>query len=107
LLRIRIERKTIAIPMDIADFVATTVRKSFISTSSSSAMSTPANPPLPVRDDCTHKGTQDTYKISGHLIYKCGGIDKRTIEKFEKVGHDSLVSAALPIFWWGRGISIT
>jgi len=21
---------------------------------------------------------------SGHLIYKCGGIDKRTIEKFEK-----------------------
>lgn len=21
----------------------------------------------------------------GHLIYKCGGIDKRTIEKFEKV----------------------
>ena len=28
---------------------------------------------------------------TGHLIYKCGGIDKRTIEKFEKeaaeVGH--------------------
>ncbi|KAF2634871.1 hypothetical protein P280DRAFT_208809 [Massarina eburnea CBS 473.64] len=23
---------------------------------------------------------------TGHLIYKCGGIDKRTIEKFEKVG---------------------
>jgi hypothetical protein len=23
--------------------------------------------------------------ITGHLIYKCGGIDKRTIEKFEKV----------------------
>jgi len=22
--------------------------------------------------------------LSGHLIYKCGGIDKRTIEKFEK-----------------------
>jgi translation elongation factor EF-1alpha len=21
---------------------------------------------------------------TGHLIYKCGGIDKRTIEKFEK-----------------------
>ena len=21
---------------------------------------------------------------SGHLIYKCGGIDERTIEKFEK-----------------------
>ncbi|KAI6995147.1 hypothetical protein KC329_g2532 [Hortaea werneckii] len=26
---------------------------------------------------------------TGHLIYKCGGIDKRTIEKFEKVGHSS------------------
>jgi elongation factor 1-alpha len=22
---------------------------------------------------------------TGHLIFKCGGIDKRTIEKFEKV----------------------
>jgi elongation factor 1-alpha len=22
---------------------------------------------------------------TGHLIYQCGGIDKRTIEKFEKV----------------------
>ncbi|KAI5303235.1 translation elongation factor EF-1 alpha [Ascosphaera atra] len=22
---------------------------------------------------------------TGHLIYKCGGIDQRTIEKFEKV----------------------
>ena len=25
---------------------------------------------------------------TGHLIYKCGGIDKRTIEKFEKEAHD-------------------
>ncbi|KAJ9420402.1 translation elongation factor 1-alpha [Fusarium oxysporum] len=24
---------------------------------------------------------------TGHLIYQCGGIDKRTIEKFEKVSH--------------------
>lgn len=24
---------------------------------------------------------------TGHLIYKCGGIDKRTIEKFEKVNN--------------------
>ena len=23
---------------------------------------------------------------TGHLIYKCGGIDSRTIDKFEKVG---------------------
>ena len=26
---------------------------------------------------------------SGHLIYKCGGIDKRTIEKFEKESKES------------------
>jgi elongation factor 1-alpha len=25
---------------------------------------------------------------TGHLIYKCGGIDKRTIEKFEKESSD-------------------
>jgi hypothetical protein len=24
---------------------------------------------------------------TGHLIYQCGGIDKRTIEKFEKASH--------------------
>jgi hypothetical protein len=30
---------------------------------------------------------QNTHIKSGHLIYKCGGIDSRTIEKFEKVGH--------------------
>uniref|UniRef100_A0A5F8G3X0 Tr-type G domain-containing protein n=1 Tax=Monodelphis domestica TaxID=13616 RepID=A0A5F8G3X0_MONDO len=24
------------------------------------------------------------FTTTGHLIYKCGGIDKRTIEKFEK-----------------------
>merc|ERR1712036_43215 len=38
------------------------VRRRLISTSSSLVKSTP----------------------TGHLIYKCGGIDKRTIEKFEK-----------------------
>ena len=26
---------------------------------------------------------------TGHLIYKCGGIDKRTIEKFEKEAAES------------------
>jgi len=26
---------------------------------------------------------------TGHLIYKCGGIDKRTIEKFEKESSDA------------------
>lgn len=29
---------------------------------------------------------------TGHLIYKCGGIDKRTIEKFEKEGKSSSIS---------------
>ena len=56
---------------------------------------------------------------TGHLIYKCGGIDKRTIEKFEKVRITSLpvvASHALQSlcdmprrgsslieghFWWG------
>ncbi|KAK3114578.1 translation elongation factor EF-1 alpha [Teratosphaeriaceae sp. CCFEE 6253] len=31
---------------------------------------------------------------TGHLIYKCGGIDKRTIEKFEKVSHGDMCSYA-------------
>ncbi|KAI7977942.1 hypothetical protein EIK77_009482 [Talaromyces pinophilus] len=29
---------------------------------------------------------------TGHLIYKCGGIDARTIEKFEKVCHNHLTT---------------
>ena len=35
---------------------------------------------------CTVIGHVDSGKstTTGHLIYKCGGIDKRTIEKFEK-----------------------
>lgn len=32
---------------------------------------------------------------TGHLIYKCGGIDKRTIEKFEK--------EAAEVEAWSRG----
>uniref|UniRef100_A0ACB8F6Z5 Uncharacterized protein n=1 Tax=Sphaerodactylus townsendi TaxID=933632 RepID=A0ACB8F6Z5_9SAUR len=28
---------------------------------------------------------------TGHLIYKCGGIDKRTIEKFEKEAAELLL----------------
>lgn len=34
---------------------------------------------------------------TGHLIYKCGGIDKRTIEKFEKEAQE--VSLATYVFW--------
>lgn len=34
---------------------------------------------------------------TGHLIYKCGGIDKRTIEKFEKEAAEvSFVSVHVP-----------
>lgn len=29
---------------------------------------------------------------TGHLIYKCGGIDKRTIEKFEKEAQEVSIS---------------
>lgn len=28
---------------------------------------------------------------TGHLIYKCGGIDKRTIEKFEKEAQEVFI----------------
>ena len=31
---------------------------------------------------------------TGHLIYKCGGIDKRTIEKFEKEAAEVSVGSA-------------
>ena len=38
---------------------------------------------------------------TGHLIYKCGGIDKRTIEKFEKEAQEvrciSIVSLRLSV----------
>uniref|UniRef100_A0A2K5J390 Tr-type G domain-containing protein n=1 Tax=Colobus angolensis palliatus TaxID=336983 RepID=A0A2K5J390_COLAP len=33
---------------------------------------------------------------TGHLIYKCGGIDKRTIEKFEKEAAEMGKSPRLP-----------
>lgn len=32
---------------------------------------------------------------TGHLIYKCGGIDKRTIEKFEKEAQEVIFSTQL------------
>ncbi len=31
---------------------------------------------------------------TGHLIYKCGGIDKRTIEKFEKEAQEVSVGVS-------------
>merc|ERR1711976_101288 len=37
---------------------------------------------------------------TGHLIYKCGGIDKRTIEKFEKEAQEmGRVPSNTPGFW--------
>ena len=32
---------------------------------------------------------------TGHLIYKCGGIDKRTIEKFEKEAQEVSLAVEL------------
>jgi hypothetical protein len=62
------------------------VRRRCTSTWSSSATSTPESPPppavsLPPR---TTVGSHNLQWVTD-LIYKCGGIDKRTIEKFEKV----------------------
>ena len=34
---------------------------------------------------------------TGHLIYKCGGIDKRTIEKFEKEAQEVCILKFLHI----------
>jgi hypothetical protein len=63
----------------------TTVRRRCISTWSSSATSTAENPPPPVSRPSVPSLFPHILIIIGHLIYKCGGIDKRTIEKFEKV----------------------
>ena len=50
---------------------------------------------------------------TGHLIYKCGGIDSRTIDKFEKVRYNLTVQPrpaswppyiAIWRFWWGNRI---
>ena len=35
---------------------------------------------------------------TGHLIYKCGGIDKRTIEKFEKEAAEVRNKVAASLF---------
>lgn len=39
---------------------------------------------------------------TGHLIYKCGGIDKRTIEKFEKEAQEMGKVGAQIIFTLSR-----
>jgi translation elongation factor EF-1alpha len=36
---------------------------------------------------------------TGHLIYKCGGIDKRTIEKFEKEAAEVCFSLSFSILY--------
>lgn len=53
-----------------------------------SATSIPASPPPPVVSILLplHLHNTDSSQHAD-LIYKCGGIDKRTIEKFEKVRH--------------------
>ncbi|CAH8466009.1 unnamed protein product [Heterobilharzia americana] len=42
---------------------------------------------------------------TGHLIYKCGGIDKRTIEKYEKEAAEVSINAlTLFVTLDGQGI---
>lgn len=44
---------------------------------------------------------------TGHMIYKCGGIDKRTIEKFEKEAAEVGVSPANSYeIWFKEGRSV-
>lgn len=47
---------------------------------------------------------------TGHLIYKCGGIDKRTIEKFEKEAAEVrcllCVGVTVPLRGWGGGVGV-
>ena len=66
-------------------YSTTAVKKRCTLTWSLSATSTPANPLPQVFDLSLSDSRTLTHVFSGHLIYKCGGIDKRTIEKFEKV----------------------
>jgi hypothetical protein len=61
------------------------VRKRCTSTWSSSATSILASLPLLVSTLEKSSTILVSLLYTGHLIYKCGGIDKRTIEKFEKV----------------------
>lgn len=59
-------------------------------------MSIPANPQPPVYYILTNVCLGGRSYSLGHLIYKCGGIDKRTIEKFEKVGIIAGVATTFP-----------
>uniref|UniRef100_A0A3P8TEE6 Tr-type G domain-containing protein n=1 Tax=Amphiprion percula TaxID=161767 RepID=A0A3P8TEE6_AMPPE len=43
---------------------------------------------------------------TGHLIYKCGGIDKRTIEKFEKEAADVSLSVFVCLFVFSQMITL-
>lgn len=68
------------------DYVSRSVRRSRTSTSSLSATSIPASRPPPAVSYPPYVFQSCAILIQiSDLIYKCGGIDKRTIEKFEKV----------------------
>ncbi|KAK8917458.1 Elongation factor 1-alpha [Metarhizium anisopliae] len=47
------------------------------------------------KDDKTHINVVVISTTTGHLIYQCGGIDKRTIEKFEKVSQTTPINDLL------------
>ena len=65
-------------------------------------MSTLASPLPLVRHISTPVFCNFCQRKIGHLIYKCGGIDRRTIEKFEKVGITSSRCSAIPFFLVGH-----
>ena len=79
---------------------STTVRRRCTLTWSLSATSTPESPPpLVSLLHRTHRRYRTQAHIHiGHLIYKCGGIDKRTIEKFEKVRFPAASSVFLQFY---------
>lgn len=47
-----------------------------------------------------HGGYIGKSTTTGHLIYKCGGIDQRTIEKYEKEAEDLGKDGTYPKFAW-------
>ena len=75
----------------LANAFSSAVRKRCTLTWSLSATSIPESPPPLVSQRPTRPRRRPLFQTTrsqyttGHLIYKCGGIDKRTIEKFEKV----------------------
>lgn len=79
---------------------STVRKKRLTSTSLSSGTLTPGSrPPLVRTSICLSLSLSLTSISTGHLIYKCGGIDNRTIEKFEKVSISAFFSLIFHYFF--------